>query len=150
MRSKTGTFFECKVRFQKTLDDGLQKRVTETYVVDAVSWAEAEARVTAQMVALSIGEFEITDIKKAAYKEIFVNDNPNADVWYKARVQFITIDERTSQEKRQSVYYLTNASDIDEAKRGIDEIFGKTMADYNISKLEETAVLDFFETDKAE
>jgi len=144
MRSKTGTFFDCKVRYPKTLDDGLQKLVTEAYVVDAVSWAEAEARVTAQMVALSIGEFEITDIKKAAYKEIFANDSPNADAWYKARVQFITLDEKTNREKKSNACYLVQASNIESAKRNFDEVFGQTMIDYKIAKLEETCIMEVF------
>lgn len=127
----------------KTLDNGLEKKVTETYVVDALSWAEAEAIITKEMNA--VGDFEITDIKKAAYKEIFLSENSDAVIWYKAKVQFITIDEKTEQEKKQNIYYLTNAATIDEAKKGIDEIFSQTMVDYNISKLEETAIVEFFE-----
>lgn len=143
MRSITSTFFECKVRYSKTLENGLEKKVTEVYVVDALSWAEAEARMTEEMKAF--GEFEIMDIKKAAYKEIFISDESGADIWYRAKVQFITIDEKTEQEKKQNVYYLTNASNIEEAKKGIDEIFASNMTDYSVSKLEETAILEFFE-----
>lgn len=145
MRSKTCTFFECKVRYMKTLENGLDKKVTECYVVDAVSWAEAEARITEEMSAYTNGELDITDIRMAAYKEVFISDNTNADVWYKAKVQFITIDEKTQQEKKSNFYYLVNATDIDDAKKGIDEIFGKTMIDYNISKLEESAIIEYFE-----
>lgn len=145
MRSKTGTFFECKVKYMKTLENGLEKKVTECYVVDAASWAEAEARITEEMSAYISGEFEITDIRMAAYKEVFISDNPNADVWYKAKVQFVTIDEKTEQEKKSVFYYLVNGTDIDDAKKGIDEIFSKTMIDYNVSNIGETVIIEYFE-----
>lgn len=148
MKDLAGTWFECKVRYEKTLDNGLQKKVTEQYVVDAVSWTEAEVRITEEMSRFTNGKFEITDIRKAAYKEALVKDN--ADVWFKAKVQFVTIDEKTEQEKKQSFYYLVNGIDIDDAKKGIDEVFEKSMSDYTVAKLEETAIVEVFFHEKDE
>lgn len=142
MKDLISTWFECKVRYMKTLDNGLQKKVTEQYVVDAVSWTEAEAKITDEISHLAIGESEITDIRKAAYKEVLVNGE--ADLWYKAKVQFIAIDEKTGQEKKQSDYCLVSGMDIDDAKRAVDEVFGQSMSDYTVSRLEETAIVDVF------
>lgn len=99
MRSRTSTWFECKIRYEKTMEDGSQKKVTEQYVVDALSFTEAEASIIEEMSSYISGEFEVKDIKKAAYGEIFFSDSPSADRWYKAKLQFITIDEKTEKEK---------------------------------------------------
>ena len=82
------------------MEDGLQKQVVEQYVVDALSFAEAEQRITEEMSAYISGEFEVVDVKKAAYKEVFFDDdNAASDRWYKVKLDFITIDEKTEKEK---------------------------------------------------
>ena len=78
MRSRTSTWFECKIRYEKTMEDGSQKKVTELYVVDALSFTEAEASIIEEMSSYISGEFEVKDIKKAAYGEIFFSDSPFA------------------------------------------------------------------------
>ena len=85
MRSRTANWFECKIRYEKIMEDGLQKKVTEVYTVDALSFSEAEERITEEMSAYISGEFEVADIKKAVYKEIFFSDEEMADKWYKTR-----------------------------------------------------------------
>ena len=102
MRSRTAEWFECKIRYEKTMEDGMQKKVTETYTVDALSFTEAEQRIMEEMSAYISGEFEVADIKKAAYKEIFFSDDDSADRWYKTKLQFITIDEKTDKESAQT------------------------------------------------
>ena len=94
MRTRTATWFETKIQYEKTMEDGLQKKVKEQYVVDALSFTEAEKRITEEMSSYISGAFDVADIKKATYKEIFFSDEATADRWYKAKVQFITIDER--------------------------------------------------------
>ena len=145
MRSRTGNWFECKIRYEKTMDDGLQKKVTELYVVDALSFTEAEARIMDEMSSYISGEFEVNDIKRAAYKEIFFSDADNDDRWYKAKVQFITIDEKTDKEKRSNVNYLVQAATLNGAVKHIDEVMGGTMIDYAIAAVAETTLMDVFE-----
>ncbi len=145
MRSRTGNWFECKIRYEKTMDDGLQKKVTELYVVDALSFTEAEARIMEEMSSYISGEFEVNDIKRAAYKEIFFSDADNDDRWYKAKVQFITIDEKTDKEKRSNVNYLVQAATLNGAVKHIDEVMGGTMIDYAIAAVTETTLMDVFE-----
>lgn len=145
MRSRTTTWFECKIRYDKTMEDGTQKKVTELYVVDALSFTEAEASITEEMSAYISGEFEVRDIKKAAYGEIFFSEEPAADRWYKAKLQFITLDEKTDKEKRSTVNYLVHAGSFNGAVHNIDEVMGKTMIDYVIASVAETQVMDVFE-----
>ena len=90
------------------------------------------------------------DIKKATYKEIFFSENDNDDRWYKAKLQFITIDEKTEKEKRSNVYYLVQAATFQGAVKNIDQVMGGTMIDYVIASLAETQLMDVFEYKKVE
>ena len=150
MRSRTATWFECKVRYEKVMEDGLQKKVTEQYVVDALSFSEAETRITEEMSAYISGEFEVTDVKKAQYKEVFFDDAEMSDRYYKAKLQFITIDERTEKEKRSNVTYLVQAATLDGAVKNINEVMDGTMIDYEKSNIAETKIIDVFEYKKQE
>ncbi|MDD6553472.1 MAG: DUF4494 domain-containing protein [Prevotellaceae bacterium] len=145
MRSRTSTWFETKVRYEKTMDDGQQKPVTEMYVVDALSFSEAEAKIMDEMSAYVSGEMKIKDIKPASYGEIFFSDDDKDDRWYKAKLQFITIDEKTEKEKRSNVTYLVQAGSISTAIKHIDEVMSKAMIDYDSVAVQETKILDVFE-----
>ena len=145
MRSKTAQWFECKVRYEKTTEDGTQKKVTEQYVVDALSFAEAERRIMEEMSAYISGEFEVTDVRKAPYKDVFFSDNPEDDRWYKAKLQFITIDEKTEKEKRSNVTYLVQAATFDGAVSNINDVMGGTMIDYEKSNIAETKIIDVYQ-----
>ena len=145
MRSRTSIWFECKVRYEKTGDDGMPRKVTETYVVDALSFSEAESRILEEMGKSVSGELEVCDLKIAQYKEIFFADNDLADKWYKAKLAFITIDEKTDKEKKTSVFYLVNAGNINSALKNVDELMGSTMIDYQTCNLTETHIMDVFE-----
>ena len=145
MRSRTAVWFEAKIRYEKTMEDGMPKKVTETYVVDALSFGEAEKRILKEMSSYVSGEIEIVDLKIAAYKEIFFADSDMADKWYKAKLAFITIDEKTDKEKRTSVCYLVNAGTINSAIKNIEEAMSGTMIDYNTLNVSETSIVDVFE-----
>ncbi len=148
MRSRSAMWFECKIRYEKVMEDGLQKKVNENYVVDALSFSEAETRITEEMSAYISGEFEVADIKKAAYKEVFFTDDNIADKWYKAKLQFITIDEKTEKEKRSNIIYLVQAGSMNGAMKNIDEVMGGTMIDYVVASVAETTLMDVFEYGK--
>ena len=130
------------------MEDGLQKKVTESYVVDALSFSEAEERIIEEMSSYISGEFDVADIKKASYREIFFADQDMADKWYKAKLQFITIDEKTEKEKRSNVYYLINAGSFNGAVKNIDEVMGGTMINYVVASMSETTTMDVFEYKK--
>jgi hypothetical protein len=91
------------------------------------------------------GEFNVTDIKKAPYGEIFFSDQEMADRWYKAKLQFITLDEKTEKEKRSNVNYLVQAGSFNGAVKNLEEVMGGTMIDYSIVSVNETTLMDVFE-----
>ena len=148
MRSRTSIWFECKVRYEKTGEDGMPRKVIETYVVDALSFSEAESRIMEEMSRWVGGELEIADLKIAQYKEIFFADSDLADKWYKAKLAFVTINEKTDKEKKTTVYYLVNAGNINSALKNVDEIMSGTMVDYQTCNLSETQIIDVFEYKK--
>ena len=145
MRSKTAMWFECKIRYEKVMEDGTPKKVNEVYVIDALSFSEAEERIMEEMSSYISGEIELVDVKIAPYKEIFFADNNLADRWFKAKVVYITIDERTQREKRMPVMVLVAAGNINSAILNIDEVMGGTMIDYAITAIQETKIFDVFE-----
>ena len=150
MRSRTAIWFECKIGYEKVMEDGLQKKVNESYVVDALSFTEAENRIMEEMSSYISGEFAVKDIKIAPYKEIFFSEDELADRWYKAKLQFITIDEKTEKEKRSNVNYLVQAGTLKEAVGNIESVMGTTMIDYVIASVAETTLMDVFEYGKKE
>ena len=145
LRSRTSTWFECKVRYEKTQEDGSEKLVNEQYVVDALSFTEAEASIIDNMSVYVSGVFKVANINPANYNEIFFSDIDDDDLWFKARLAFITIDEKKDKEKRTYVNYLIQAKSIERAKRYVDEVMGKTMIDYELKSLSETKIFDVFE-----
>ena len=145
MRSKTAIWFECKIRYEKIMEDGTPKKVNEVYVIDALSFSEAEERIMEEMSSYISGEIELVDVKIAPYKEIFFADNNLTDRWFKAKVVYITIDERTQREKRMPVMVLVNAGSINSAIKNTDEVMGGTMIDYAIIAIQETKIFDVFE-----
>lgn len=147
MRSRTANWFETKIRYEKMLDDGKQEMVTEQYVVDALSFTEAEAEIIEEMSAYISGEFKVTGISQAAYGEIFFSDVDTDDRLFKVKLQFITIDEKTDKEKRSNVNYLVQAHSLQQAVGYVDEVMGGTMIDYAIAAIQETQIMDVFEHD---
>ena len=148
MRSRTAIWFECKINYEKTMEDGLQKKVNESYTVDALSFTEAEKRIMEEMSSYISGDFTVKDIKIAPYKEIFFSEDPSADRWYKAKLQFITIDEKTEKEKYSSVNYLVHAGTLKGAVINIEEVMSGSMIDYVIASVTETSLMDVFEYGK--
>ena len=145
LRSRTSKWFECSVKYQKMLDDGTDKMTTEHYVVDALSFTEAESSIIENMKPYIFGDFHVTDIHPAAYTEVFFNGQYNADRWCKVRIAFVTIDEKTGKEKKSYSRYLVNASCLNEALKSIDKAFADTMLDYQSVNISESTILDVFE-----
>ena len=145
MRSRTANWYETKIRYDKTMEDGLDMKVTEQYVVDALSFTEAEHTMLEEMSSYISGEFKVTDIKPARYGEIFFSDASADDRWYKAKVQMITIDEKTEKEKRRTVTFLVQAATLAAAVAHVNEGLGTGMQDYVITSVAETQIMDVFE-----
>lgn len=135
-------WFECKVSFEKVLENGMQKKVTEPYLVDALSFTEAEARIIEEIRPFISGEFTVTDIKRARLSELFFNEN--GDRFYRIKVYFITLDEKSGAEKKTAAQMLAQASTLKEAIAVLEEGMKGTLADYTIASVSETMLMDVF------
>lgn len=109
------TWFEVKIRYEKIADNGMQKKVTEPYLFDALSFTESEGKCIQEMTPFISGEFTVSDIKRANYSEIFFSDEEAADRWFKCKLIFITLDEKSGAEKRTSTQILVQAADLRDA-----------------------------------
>lgn len=135
-------WFECKVSYDKTMENGMQKKVTEPYLVDALSFTEAEARIIEEMKPFISGDFTVTDIKRARLSELFFNEA--GDRFYKIKVYFITLDEKSGAEKKTAAQMLAQACDLKEAISVLESGMKGTLADYTIASVTETAIMDVF------
>ena len=144
MKNTINKFFEVKVKLQKTMEDGQQKKVSEQYVVEAATFGEAERRIAECLKPYIEGEFEVTDIKIAGYGQI-INDNQDADKFFKAKVLFITLDETTGKEKKTSELYLVQSDTLESAESDVKSFLNDNNT--TISSISETAILDVFPLD---
>lgn len=135
-------WFECKVKYEKTADDGKIVKVTEAYLIDALTFTEAEERTIEEMKPFISGEFEVSNIKRTRISEMFFNEN--GDKWYRSKVNFITFDEEKGIEKRVGQTMMVQASDMKDALNGIIEGMKGTLADYEIASITETLIMDVF------
>lgn len=135
-------FFLVKVKYDKMMDNGVQKTVTEPYLVDALSFTEAEARIIEEMKPYISGEFMVSAISRYKVAETLLNES--GDRYYRAKLEYITLDEKSGNEKKQGVFFLIQASTIEEARNVIVAEMKKTMIDYDIVKIEETKIMDVF------
>jgi len=136
------TWFECTAKYIKMDENGHEKKASETYMLDAISFTEAESRIYKELQTMVSGEFMVTKISKTRISEIIPSDN--GDRWYKARVAFITIDEESGKEKRTSQSVLVFSNNVKEAYDQIIEAMQGMMADFEISGINESSILDVF------
>lgn len=135
-------YIQTNLRYNKMLENGVIKTVTEQYLVGAMSFTEAEARITEEMAPFISGEFSVSAVKKTKIAEIFFDDNAERN--YLAKVNFITIDERSAVEKRQASLILIQADSFHDAVHKLDEGMKGTIADYEIASVAETQILEVF------
>jgi hypothetical protein len=143
-------WFECKIKYDKTGDDGIIKTVTETYLVDALSFTEAEARINLEMKPFISGEFLVANIKRVKIAELFDSASASADKWYRSKVNFVSLDEEKGIEKRTPSTMFVKAEDMKGALNNLLEGLKNTLADYEIATIAETAVMDVFPYAKIE
>ena len=142
MKQISGTWFECKVRYEQTQEDGLEKMVTETYVYKAADFGDAYDKATKDMSTFISGEFGITGMKIAQYGEVFIQDERTEEKFYRVKVNFIVLDEKTNKEKKIAQYYLVNADSVEKARKYTDTAFSDTLIDYVIEAVQEAKIID--------
>ena len=159
------TYFEIGIRYDKTLENGMIKKVTELYVVDALSFTEAEARIIEEMQPYMSGDFMVATIKRSNVSEIVIDEmgvisamdaevqkitkqnsqsTGYADKWYKAKLNYITLDEKSMKEKKEAFYLLVNAGSVNAAHDVIVNHMKDVLADYEIANIDETKIFDVF------
>lgn len=137
-------WFECKIKYEKTMENGLVKKVNEPYLVDALNFTEAERRIIEEMTPFMTGEFQVADIKRVHYAEFFETPEESADRWFRAKLVFITLDEKSGKEKKTSQNVLIQAADLRGAIKRLDEGMKGSMLDYTIASVTETAIMDVY------
>lgn len=150
MKSKVSKFFEVKIQYQKMQEDGKEKKVTEQYVVEALSFTEAEARIAEEMLPYTDGDLDVVSEKIALFNEIFISDNSTDDKWFISKVGFITLDEKTAKEKKQTFRYLVQAATSELAMYYTKEMFYHGMSEYIIDSVQDTPTLDVFLHERTE
>ena len=127
------SWFTVKVKYTKQLEDGRLKRVTEPYLLDAVSFTDAEARIYEELGSQITGEFIITNIAKTDYADIFYYED--ADDWYKCKLNYISIDADSGKEKKVSNNFLVTAGSVKEAYDRIKESLSEMTVTFEISSI---------------
>ena len=145
MRSVNKRWFETIVRYDKTMESGEVKKVSETYVVDAITFGEAEESIAVIAKSYASGDFDIKNINPAPYSEIFFSDKNTDEKYYKVKLAFITVNEKTQKEKKSKVTYLVQAGSLEQARKNTEEVMNGTMIDYEFVSVTETKILDVFE-----
>lgn len=144
MKIKFSKYFEVKIQYQKMLEDGKEKKVTEQYVVEAFSFTDAESRIIEEMTPYISGEFDVVSEKIAPFNEILLSENSTDDKWFVSKVVFITLDEKTAKEKKQTFRYLVQAATSEHALYYTKTMLNQCLSDYSIDSVKDTPTLDVF------
>lgn len=144
MKTKFSKYFEVKIQYEKMLEDGKEKKVTEQYVVEALSFTEAEARITEEMNPYISGEFDVVSEKISPFNEILISDSLNDDKWFICKVSLITIDEKTSKENKTSQRLLVQSDTSQTALEYTKKLFDSSMTEFSIDAVKDTPTLEVF------
>ena len=136
------TWFECKVKYVKIDDDGRERKVSEVYLVDAVTFTDAETRIIKQLQTMVRGEFIVDNIKKSNIVEIFPHED--GEWWYKAKIAIVTIDENAGKEKKINNYFLVAADDIKQALQRLEDGLSYILVPYQTTSLAVCNIVDVF------
>ncbi len=137
-------WFLAKIRYEKTDEKGMTRKVTESYLVDALSFTEAEARIIDNVKDFITGEFSVTALKWESVSELFTSDKECDDKWYKIKVAYITLDEKSGKERRTYAYMIVQSSDTANAEKRLHEGMKGTLADYLVMEVKETQIVDVY------
>ncbi len=140
----TANWFEAKVKYMKVSEDGKEKKVNEAYLLDAMSYTEAESRITREMESVVSGDYYISSLKKSNITEVVPSEDETDDRWYKAKVAIIDADEVSGKEKSSFQYYLVAASDIKRALENLEKSLSTFVVPYEIASLADTTFMDVY------
>ena len=135
-------WFECRLKYQKIDENGKEKKVSELYLVEAVTFTDAESRINKEIEAYISGEFNVVNIKIANYSEIIPYEG--GDKWFKSKVVFTSLDEEKGKERKTNAYMLVQAENLKEAFENLDKAMEGTISDYTIAAIAESPIMDLF------
>lgn len=144
MRSKSGQFYITTAKYQAVNEEGLQAKITANYVVEGLTFGEAEEKTLRELSKFVEGECKLTRDNPAPFSEIFFSDNADDDKWYNVKVKIKVADEKTGKLKKSSVAYLVQGKSTASAEHNVREIFSDSVIDYEITNVAETTILDVF------
>lgn len=137
-------WFLGSLKYEKVMENGKEKKVTEKYLIDALSVTEAEARLIEEMSPFISGYFSIKAVVDTKYAEVVPSDNEADDTWFKCKLGYITLDEKTWAEKTTTTNMLVQAADLRQAVKNLDEYMKGTMADYRIESVSDSKIMDVY------
>ncbi|MDR2413530.1 MAG: DUF4494 domain-containing protein [Odoribacteraceae bacterium] len=140
----TANWFECRIKYVKTTEDGKEKKVSGQYLVDAVSYTEAESRIVAELSEMLQGEYHIAGLKRSNVSELVTSDDGNDDKWFKAKVAILDADQLTGKEKRTNNYFLVAGSSLERALENLKNNLSTYLVPCEIVSLSDSSVLDVF------
>lgn len=137
-------WFQCTLDYVKQNEDGGEFKVKEPSIVDAINFTEAERRIIEEKAPYIRGAFEVKDIKRVNYIDVFDTTDGDADKFYRVKLEFITLDERSGKEKKTSAFYLVQASDFEDAVARLKTRMAGSIMDYSIFSIAETKITDIY------
>ena len=140
----TANWFEAKVKYVKVGEDGKEKKMSELYLLDAMSYTEAESRITENLREMIQGDFYIVGLKKSNSKGLVESNEGNDDKWFKAKVAIIDADQISGKEKKSHQYYLVAGADIERALVNLQKSLSTYVVPFEISSLTDTNIMDVF------
>ena len=140
----TANWFEAKVKYVKVNEDGYEKKGNEAYLLDAMSYTEAESRIIHEMESIISGDYYISTLKKSNITELVPSEDENDDRWYKAKVAIIDVDEVSGKEKSSAQYYLIAAANIQRALENLERSLSSFVVPYEIQSIADTTIMDVF------
>ena len=143
-------WFECKVTYDRTAEDGTVKKVTEPYMVDALSFTEAESRICKECQAYATGEFTVSAVKRCKIAEMFFNEDLQEYKWFRCRVNYVSVDEEKGIEKRIAQTMMVQAVDFQDAVKALVKGMDSSVCDYEIASITETKIIDVYKYEPAE
>ena len=140
----TANWFEVQIKHTKIIEDGRTKKSTDSYLLDAMSYTEAEARIMLEMESVINGDYYINPLKKSNITEVVYSEDENDDRWYKAKVAIIDADEISGKSKTSFTYYLVAASNINRALENLEKALATFIVPYEIASIADTPIVDVY------
>ncbi|MEG2276652.1 MAG: DUF4494 domain-containing protein [Odoribacter sp.] len=141
----TANWFEGKVKYIRVNESGRECKVSEAYLIDAMSYTEAESRIVKEMDTVIKGDYYISSLKKSNVSEVVSSVDEHDDRWYKAKVAIVDADNISGKEKRSFIHCLVAATNTDRALENLNEFLSTFVVPTEVVCIADTQVMDVFE-----